>query len=105
MVDLTLTAVQVKFAFDFKEVKTVPHNKSCKKRVKTSGAKRLSNRVNKTQMRSAIKDFKVLCTSEDKKPENLQKIYKMLDVQARKGIIPSKRASRLKSRMASLYSK
>ncbi|MCP4145374.1 MAG: 30S ribosomal protein S20 [bacterium] len=102
---MTLTAVQVKFAFDFKEVKTVPQHKSCKKRVKTSTAKRLSNRENKTQMRTAIKKFKVLCTSEDKSPESLHKIYKMLDVQARKGVIPGKRAARLKSRMSALYSK
>jgi ribosomal protein S20 len=102
---LTLTTVQVKFAFDFKEVKTVPQNKSCKKRVKTSTAKRLSNRINKTQMRNTIKKFKALCTTEDKSPENLHNIYKMLDVQARKGVIPNKRAARLKSRMSALYSK
>ncbi len=83
----------------------MPQHKSCKKRVKTSTAKRLSNRENKTQMRTAIKKFKVLCTSEDKSPESLHKIYKMLDVQARKGVIPGKRAARLKSRMSALYSK
>jgi len=83
----------------------VPQHKSCKKRVKTSTAKRLSNRINKTQMRTSIKKFKTLCASEDKSPESLHKIYMMLDVQARKGVIPSKRAARLKSRMSALYSK
>jgi ribosomal protein S20 len=56
-------------------------------------------------MRNTIKKFKALCTSEDKSPENLHNIYKMLDVQARKGVIPNKRAARLKSRMSALYSK
>lgn len=83
----------------------MPQHKSCKKRVKTSTAKRLSNRTNKTQMRNSIKKFKALCTTEDKSPESLQKIYQMLDVQARKGVIPNKRAARLKSRMSALYSK
>lgn len=83
----------------------MPHNKSCKKRVKTSSAKRLVNRTNKAKMRSSIKAFNALCETEDKSPESLQKIYSMLDRQARKGVIPRTRAARLKSRMAALYNK
>ena len=83
----------------------MPHHKSCKKRQKTSELRRMSNRDNRTGMRSAIKTFKTVVASEDKSPEALSAIYRILDTQARKGVIPKTRASRLKSRMASLYTK
>jgi len=83
----------------------VPHNKSCKKRMKTSALRRLSNRDNRTAMRSVIKNFRTVAASEDKSPEMLSTVYRMLDTQARKGVIPKSRASRLKSRMAALYAK
>ena len=83
----------------------MPHHKSCKKRMKTAEAKRLVNRTNRSEMRSAMKQFHAVCASEDKNPEALSGIYRMLDVQARKGVIPKQRASRLKARMAAAFAK
>ncbi|MBC8423598.1 30S ribosomal protein S20 [bacterium] len=83
----------------------MPHHKSCKKRMKTSALRRLSNRDNRAEMRSALKRFKGLAGSEEKSPEALSAVYSMLDVQARKGVIPRSRAARLKARMAALYAK
>jgi len=73
--------------------------------MKTSGERRLSNRENRTEMRTALKRFKVLAGTEERTPEALSGIYRMLDTQARKGVIPKSRAARLKSRMAALYTK
>lgn len=84
----------------------MPHHKSCKKRLKQDRQRRSVNRENRTEMRSALKDFKVACASDEtNSPEALNAIYRTLDVQARKGIIPRKRASRLKARMAALFAK
>ena len=83
----------------------MPHHKSCKKRMKTSARRRLANRENRSEMRSVIKLFRAQVGSEDKSPESLSAVYSMLDVQARKGVIPKSRASRLKARMAALYAK
>jgi ribosomal protein S20 len=71
--------------------------------MKTSALRRLSNRENRAEMRSAIKRFRALAGGEEKSPEELSRIYSMLDSQARKGVIPKSRASRLKARMAALY--
>jgi len=73
--------------------------------MKTSGERRLSNRDNRTEMRGAIKRFKALAATEEKTPEALSAIYSVLDTQARKGVIPKSRASRLKSRLTALYAK
>ncbi len=83
----------------------MPHHKSCKKRMKTSALRRLSNRENRSEMRSAMKAFKAAAAGEEKSPDALSAIYRMLDVQARKGVIPKRRASRLKARMAALHAK
>ena len=84
----------------------MPHNKSCKKRLKQDKERRQSNRDNRAGMRSTLKNFRAMCeTGEDKSPESLNAIYRTLDVQARKGIIPRKRASRMKARMAALVAK
>ena len=83
----------------------MPYYKSCKKSVKTSGERRASNRECRSATRGAIKTFRDLAGTEDKTPESLSAIYSVLDVQARKGVIPKTRASRLKARLASLYAK
>lgn len=64
------------------------------------------NRANKADMRSTLKSFRALCASdEEKSPETLNAMYRTVDVQARKGIIPRQRAARMKSRMAALFAK
>ena len=83
----------------------MPHSKSCKKRVLTSTRKRSLNRQNKSDMRSSLKQFRALAETDQATEANLKDIYKVLDVQSRKGIMPRNRAARLKSRMAALIAK
>ena len=83
----------------------MPSHKSCKKRMITSGKRRVSNRENRAEMRSALKNFRALAQTGERTPEALSAIHSMLDSQARKGVIPKTRAARLKARMAALYAK
>jgi len=84
----------------------LPHNKSCKKRLKQDRERRSSNRTNRADMRTSLKNFRALCASdEEKSPEALNAMYSTFDVQARKGVIPRKRAARMKARMAALFAK
>ncbi len=78
----------------------MPHHKSAKKRMKTSTEKRLVNRDNRASMRTAIKKFQAKAEGGEAQPQDLQGIYSVLDVQARKGVIPRARAARLKARLA-----
>ncbi len=84
----------------------MPHHKSAKKRVITNEKSRLRNRTNRAEMRSSLKSFRALAaTDKTQAGTELAKIYSTVDVQARKGIIPKSRASRLKSRLAALVQK
>lgn len=85
----------------------MPHHKSAKKRVLTNEKSRLRNRQNRAEMRSTVKDFRALAETgeKDQVAAKLPAIHSLIDVQARKGIIPKRRASRLKSRLAALSSK
>ncbi len=85
----------------------MPHHKSAKKRMITAEAARLRNRQNRGAMRSAVKSFRAEAKSGQKEQAQakLPAMYSILDVQARKGIIPKKRAARLKSRLAALANK
>jgi len=76
----------------------VPHHKSCKKRLITSQKRNERNRQNRSQMRSKIKAFRAAGTEE--KQADLSAMYSLVDVQARKGLMPKRRAARLKSRLA-----
>jgi small subunit ribosomal protein S20 len=81
------------------EVEVLPHHKSCKKRLKTSLERRERNRANRAMMRSVLKKYRTESTAEERQTK-LSEMYSLLDVQARKGIIPRSRAARLKSRLA-----
>lgn len=85
----------------------MPDHKSCKKRLITSAKRRERNRANKAMMRTTLKDFRNLAATADTaaKTAALPGLYSLLDTQARKGVIPRKRASRLKSRLAALAAK
>lgn len=82
------------------EVKVLPHHKSCKKRLITSQKRRERNRHNRATMRGALKVFRSLPAGSEERQAQLTSMYSHMDVLARKGIIPRKRASRLKSRLA-----
>jgi len=83
----------------------LPHHKSAKKRMKTSEERRLRNRDNRAEMRSSVKKFRGLTAAGEGNSEDLRGIYSMLDMQARKGIIPRARAARLKARLSTLLPK
>jgi ribosomal protein S20 len=83
----------------------LPHHKSCKKRLITSRKRRERNRDNKAAMRTVLKNYRALADGSDERKEQLPAMYSAMDVLARKGIIPRKRADRLKSRMAALAAK
>ncbi len=83
----------------------MPHHKSCKKRLITSRKRRERNRDNKAAMRTVLKNYRALADGSDERKEQLPAMYSAMDVLARKGIIPRKRADRLKSRMAALAAK
>jgi small subunit ribosomal protein S20 len=80
----------------------LPHHKSCKKRLLTSQKRRERNRHNKATMRGALKAFRNLPDGSAERQAQLTSMYSRMDVLARKGVIPRKRASRMKSRLAAL---
>lgn len=85
----------------------MPHHKSAKKRVKTNEKARLRNRQNRSELRTALKTYRaeVPAASAADRPAKVSEVSSLIDVQARKGIIPKRRASRLKSRLATLANK
>jgi len=85
----------------------VPHNKSCKKRLLTAAKRNERNRQNRTLMRSKIKIYRANVDemqAEDKS-KAVNEMYSLIDTQARKGLMPKSRASRLKSRIAAAADK
>lgn len=85
----------------------MPHHKSAKKRVKTNEKARLSNRQNRSELRTALKTYRaeVPAASAADKSGKVAAISSIVDVQARKGVIPKRRAARLKSRLSTLANK
>ncbi len=80
----------------------MPHNKSCKKRLKTSRKANLSNSQNRAAMRSAMKRFRATIgeATDEEKTVALRNMYSLIDTNARKGLMPRSRAARLKGRFA-----
>ena len=83
----------------------MPHHKSCKKRLITSGKRRERNRDNKAEMRGKLKVFRSLPDGSEDRKDGLTEMYSNMDIMVRKGIVPRKRASRMKSRLAALVAK
>ena len=85
----------------------MPNNKSCKKRLVTNARRNERNRQNRGMMRSKIKTYRagVESSSTEEKAASLREMYSLIDTQARKGLMPKSRASRLKSRMAAAATK
>lgn len=77
----------------------MPHHKSAIKRLKTSARDRTKNTAVKSSLRKAIKAFR---EAPDRTQEQLNDLYKALDQAAKKGVLPTQRADRLKSRLAHL---
>jgi len=85
----------------------VPHHKSCKKRLITSQARNERNRQNRAMMRTLIKRYRTAVgdAPAEEKAKSLSEMYSVIDTQARKGLMPKRRAARLKSRMAAAAAK
>ncbi len=85
----------------------MPNNKSCKKRLITNAKRNERNRQNRAMMRSKVKVYRdtIEAKSADEKATTLNEMYRLIDTQARKGLMPKTRASRLKSRMAAAAAK
>lgn len=85
----------------------MPQHKSCKKRLITNKVRNERNRENRAMMRKAIKEFRATIgqAPAEEKAATLSKMYSLIDVQARKGVLPRKRAARVKSRIASAAAK
>ena len=85
----------------------MPHNKSCKKRLITAKKQNERNRQNRAMMRGKIKDYRntVEGMSAEDKAKAVTEMYRLIDTQSRKGLMPKSRASRLKSRMANAATK
>lgn len=85
----------------------MPHHKSCKKRLITSQARNERNRQNRAMMRTKLKQYRAnigAAPAEDK-PKSLSEMYSLIDTQARKGLLPKRRAARLKARLAAAAAK
>ena len=85
----------------------MPHHKSCKKRLITSRRRNERNRQNRAMMRSAVKNYRanIDSTTAEDKPAAVSEMYSLIDTQARKGLMPKKRAARIKSRLAAAAAK
>lgn len=85
----------------------MPHHKSCKKRLVTSKKRNVRNSENRAELRTLMKHFRanVGQFSDEEKSGALNKMYSLIDVHARKGLMPRTRAARLKSRFAAAAAK
>ena len=73
---------------------------SAKKKVRADARKEQANQKVKAVVKTTLKKFKAAPTAE-----SLKHAYSVLDVAAKKGIIPKMRADRKKSRLSSFLSK
>lgn len=76
----------------------MPHHKSCKKRLKTSAKERVRNNAVKTVLRRTLKEARAKIGAGES--IDLSTIYTNIDKVWSKGILPKRRAARLKSRLA-----
>lgn len=85
----------------------MPHTKSCKKRLITSRLRNERNRQNRAMMRSTVKTYRANIgeMSTEDKSRSVSEMYSLIDTQARKGLMPKKRAARLKARLAAAAAK
>ncbi len=85
----------------------MPHHKSCKKRLITSQKSNVRNSQNRAAMRTAFKQFRatIVDANDEQKVVELRKMYSLIDVNTRKGLMPRSRAARLKSRFAASIAK
>lgn len=83
----------------------MPIIKSAEKRVRTTKTKTARNRALKSQLRTAIKNFKTIAEEGDKvkAAQTLQTTQKIIDKIAAKGVIHKNNAARKKSQLTNIY--
>jgi small subunit ribosomal protein S20 len=77
----------------------MPQHKSAAKRMRTADKARTRNRAVKSHVKKAIKEFADAPANEEQ-DEALRRAVAELDRAARKGILPTSRVDRKKSRLA-----
>jgi small subunit ribosomal protein S20 len=77
----------------------MPHHKSAEKRVRTNERSRQRNIANKSRLRKVVAGQRAL-TEASAAATNLPKTVSEVDRMVKKGLIPARRADRLKSRLA-----
>ncbi|MFZ1729859.1 MAG: 30S ribosomal protein S20 [Bacteroidota bacterium] len=77
----------------------MPQHKSAEKRMRTSERRRAYNRMNKSRMKSALKDLRST-TEKAVAEEKYKKVSAILDRLATKGIIHRNTAAHRKSKLA-----
>jgi len=91
--------VRVRY-YQFVEIEFMPIIKSAKKKLRADIRKRSVNIRIKTQVKSAVKNYRTKPTQS-----GLSKAFSELDIAVKKGVIPKKRADRNKSRFAAALGK
>jgi len=77
----------------------MPISKQAKKRMRSDNRKRLSNQTIESKIKTLNKKNKTLKKKDDAE-KHARILYKEIDKAASKGVIPKKRADRIKSRTA-----
>lgn len=75
----------------------MPQHKSAKKRVKTNLKRQERNRSAKSTIRTALRKYEEL--PDEEKKQKFSELQSKLDKASQKGIIKSRKGSRLKSRL------
>lgn len=80
----------------------MPNIKSAEKRARQSERRKLVNRRNLSQMRTAIKKFRTLVAQKkfDEAHQALPELCSVIDRSAQKGVIHANSAARYKSRLS-----
>lgn len=79
----------------------MPITKSAKKAMRQNIQRRQKNIKRKTELKTAIKQYKnLLKSSQEEAKKHLTQVYKKLDKSAKVNLIKKNKASRLKSRLA-----
>ena len=84
----------------------MPNSKSAKKRVKVTAAKTLRNKMNKSQLKTAIKKFEQsLKQGKAAASDAYKEVVKKTDQAVAKGILHKNTAARRKSQYANMLNK
>lgn len=83
----------------------MPHNKSCKKRVKTNEVRRQRNVARRSRLRHSMRSSRAIVhgattTLTAEQLDQVQLTASLLDRMQSKGLIHANKAARLKSRLA-----